>query len=145
MIQQQATAEWSGDLKSGEGTVRYGNVHTPYSFASRFQGGKGSSPDELLAAAHAGCFSMALSLVLGEHGHTPDSIRTTATVRLDPERLAIIGIVLRTEAAVPGMNQDEFQILAETAKEVCPMSKALAAVPIELRTASLLVGASARN
>lgn len=145
MIKQQASAEWSGNLKSGEGSVRYGDVHAPYSFASRFQGGDGSSPDELLAAAHAACFSMALSLVLGEQGHTSDSIRTTATVRIDPEKLAITGIVLRTEAVVPGVGEAEFRELAETAKEACPMSKALAAVPIELEAASLLGQTSSRS
>jgi lipoyl-dependent peroxiredoxin len=137
MIEQQARAEWTGDLKSGRGSNRSGSVESRYSFASRFQGGEGVTPEELIGAAHAGCFSMALALVLGELGHTADSIRTTATVRLDQERLAITRIVLATEAVVAGIGQDEFREIAETARDNCPVSRALAGVEIELEAALL--------
>jgi lipoyl-dependent peroxiredoxin len=137
MIEQRARAEWTGDLESGHGSIRTGGVESSYSFASRFQGGEGVTPEELIGAAHAGCFSMALSLVLGELGHTPDSIRTTATVRLDAERLAITRIVLDTEAVVAGIGQDEFREIADAARDNCPVSKALAGVEIELEAALL--------
>ena len=137
MIEQRARAEWKGDLKSGRGSLRSGSIEAPYSFASRFQSGDGATPEELIGAAHAGCFSMALSLVLGEHGYTPDTIRTTATVRLDADELAITQIALETEASVPGIEENEFREIAKAAKENCPVSKALAGVDIELKAARL--------
>ena len=137
MIEQQARAEWRGDLKSGRGSLRSGSIEAPYSFASRFQNGAGATPEELIGAAHAGCFSMALSLALGERGYVPETIRTTATVLLDADKLAITRIGLDTEAAVPGIDEEEFREIAEAAKESCPVSKALAGVDIELKTARL--------
>ena len=137
MIEQQAKAEWKGGLKGGEGRVQAGSIEAPYSFASRFEGGEGSTPEELIGAAHAGCFSMALSLMLGEEGHEPESIRTTATVALDPDKLAIVRIDLETEAEVPGLDEAGFRRIAGNAKENCPVSKALAAVPVELKSARL--------
>ena len=137
MIEQQAKAEWKGGLKRGEGRVQAGSIEAPYSFASRFEGGEESTPEELIGAAHAGCFSMALSLMLGEEGHEPESIRTTATVALDPERLAIARIELETEGEVPGLDADGFRRIAEKAKENCPVSKALSAVPIDLKSVRL--------
>jgi osmotically inducible protein OsmC len=145
MIKQQAQAVWRGGLKDGNGSFRSGTIDGNYSFASRFEGGEGSTPEELIGAAQAACFSMALSLFLGERGHTPESIRTTATVSLDPKQLAITQIELETEADVAGLDEAEFRETAEQAKQNCPVSKALGGVRLVLRSATLTsVGAARR-
>jgi lipoyl-dependent peroxiredoxin len=127
---------WEGDLKSGKGTVKLGSgaYNGPYSFASRFEDGKGTNPEELIAAAHAGCFSMALSNGLAKAGHPPTRVDTTASVHLDKTDagFGITKIELRTEAEVPGIDEAAFREQAETAKANCPVSKALAAVDITL-------------
>ncbi len=107
-----------------------GAYEGPYSFQSRFEEGDGTNPEELIAAAHAGCFSMALSAELGRAGHDPQSVETEAIVHLDKvdEGFAIKRIELNTRARVPGISEDEFQQLAEGAKKGCPVSQALAAV-----------------
>jgi lipoyl-dependent peroxiredoxin len=138
MIEQRAHAVWRGGLKEGSGSFRAGSLVGDYSFSSRFGGGTGSNPEELIAAAHASCFSMALSLFLGEHGHIPAAIETTSTVHLDPQQLAITRIELETEAEVPGLSESAFQELAEQAKKNCPVSKALAGVEILLKSAKLV-------
>jgi lipoyl-dependent peroxiredoxin len=140
MPKRRAEARWDGSLQDGNGTMRMASraYEGPYSFQSRFQEGDGTNPEELIAAAHAGCFSMALSLVLGEAGHELDSVETTATVHIDKvgEGFAITRIELDTRARVPGVSEDEFQQAAEAAKKGCPVSQALAAVDsIELRAA----------
>ena len=129
-----AKAEWKGDLPTGSGTVESetGAVAGSYSFASRFREGEGTNPDELLGAAHAGCFAMALANILAEAGHTPERVRATARVHLDGDEPAIKRIELDCEASVPGLDDAEFQEHAEAAKEGCPVSKALAATPISL-------------
>lgn len=137
MIKQQAQAVWRGGLKDGSGSFRSGTIEAEYSFASRFEGGEGSTPEELIGAASASCFSMALALFLGERGHRPDVIRTTSSVQLDPEQLAITRIELETEAEVARLDEGEFQRLAEQAKANCPVSKALSGVEIVLKTARL--------
>ena len=144
MITQKAQAVWRGGLKQGTGSFRSGTIEGKYSFASRFEGGAGSTPEELIAAAHASCFSMALSLFLEQAGKRPDAIRTTATVQLDPEKLAITRIDLDTEAEVPGLSESEFQKLADQAKQNCPVSKALAGVDIAIKSAKLAKPAGAR-
>ena len=144
MITQKAQAVWRGGLKQGTGSFRSGTIEGQYSFASRFEGGAGSTPEELIAAAHASCFSMALSLFLEQAGKRPDSIRTTATVQLDPEKLAITRIDLDTEAEVPGLSESEFQKLADQAKQNCPVSKPLAGVDIAIKSAKLAKPAGAR-
>jgi osmotically inducible protein OsmC len=127
-----ASAVWNGSLQDGEGTMRMasGSYEGPYSFKSRFQEGDGTNPEELIAAAHAGCFSMALSADLGRAGHTAETVETTATVHLelDPAPPTIARIVLDTRAKVPGISDEEFQELAEAAKRNCPVSRALGAV-----------------
>jgi lipoyl-dependent peroxiredoxin len=138
MPKRTADARWDGSLQEGNGTMRMasGAYEGPYSFQSRFQEGDGTNPEELIAAAHAGCFSMALSLVLGQAGHELESVETTATVHLDKagEGFAITRIELDTRARVPGASSEDFQQAAEAAKEGCPVSKALAGVDsIELR------------
>jgi lipoyl-dependent peroxiredoxin len=113
-----------------------GAYEGPYSFQSRFEEGEGTNPEELIAAAHAGCFSMALSGELGRAGHAAESVETTATVHLDKvdEGFGITRIELEARARVPGVEDSEFQQIAEGAKKGCPVSRALAAVDsIELR------------
>jgi lipoyl-dependent peroxiredoxin len=132
MPKRTANAVWNGSLQEGEGTMKMasGAYEGPYSFQSRFEEGDGTNPEELIAAAHAGCFSMALSGDLGRAGHEPESVETTATVHLEmgdgPPTVA--RIVLDTRARVPGIEDGEFQELAEGAKQNCPISRALAAV-----------------
>jgi lipoyl-dependent peroxiredoxin len=132
MPKRTASARWDGTLQEGNGTMRMksGSYEGPYSFQSRFQEGDGTNPEELIAAAHAGCFSMALSGDLGRAGHDPASVETTATVHLELEDAGprIARIVLDTRAKVPGISEEEFQQVAEGAKQNCPVSRALAAV-----------------
>ena len=143
MPERTADARWDGSLQEGNGTMRMasGAYEGPYSFESRFEEGEGTNPEELIAAAHAGCFSMALSAELGRAGHSAESVETTATVHLDKVEagFAIKRIELETRARVPGVEDAEFQQIAEGAKKGCPVSQALAAVDsIELRAS--LVG-----
>jgi osmotically inducible protein OsmC len=136
MPTRTAHAEWSGPIDSGQGTMSFGSgaYEGPYSFESRMKNGQGTNPEELIGAAHAGCFSMALSVVLGESGHTPESIATDAKVSFEQqgEGWAITGIELTTKGRVPGMDEDAFRQAAEAAKENCPVSVALKATPITL-------------
>lgn len=133
MISRQARAEWRGGITDGSGRLTAGRVDSAYSHASRFENGDGTSPEALIGAAHAGCFSMALSLFLGKHGYTPTEIRTVATVRFDPVELEVVGVDLETEASVPGLTDPaEFQRIADAAKEGCPISRALRALEIRL-------------
>jgi lipoyl-dependent peroxiredoxin len=132
MPKRKASARWEGSLQEGNGTMRLatGSYEGPYSFQSRFEEGDGTNPEELIAAAHAGCFSMALSLVLGHAGYEPEGIDTEATVQIDKvgDGFKITRIVLNTRARVPGIEEEEFQKHAEAAKEGCPVSQALGAV-----------------
>jgi len=142
MATRTGSAEWLGDGKAGSGTVTVGEgvFHGAYSFASRFEEGEGTNPEELIAAAHAACFSMALSNMLSGHGHPPESVRTSARVflRIVDGAPTIQRIELETEGRVPGIDQEHFQVHAEEAKAACPVSRALAGVAeIEL-TARLL-------
>lgn len=136
MIIRKSSAEWRGDLKSGAGDIALGSgaYNGPYSFQSRFESGTGTNPEELIAAAHAGCFSMAFSHALSQSGFTAASVRTTAAVKLEPAPggFAITGIHLEMTASIPGIAEAQFQEIAAAAKAGCPVSKALAAVPITL-------------
>lgn len=137
MATRNGSAEWRGDLKGGDGTVRVGDgvFEGAYSFSSRFEEGEGTNPEELLAAAHAGCFAMALSLIIGEDGHTPESLRAQARVQLrNVDGVPTIShIDLEVEGSVPGIDEDAFRAYAEKAKAGCVVSRALAGVPeIEL-------------
>lgn len=133
MPARAASAEWKGSLKEGKGTMKMssGAYEGPYSFASRFESGTGTNPEELIAAAHSGCFSMAFSAGLGKAGFTPTSVKTTATVHLDKlgDGMGIVRIDLDMTAQVPGIDEKTFMEVAEGAKKGCPISKALAAVP----------------
>ena len=141
MAVRTAKAEWNGNLQTGRGTMSLGSgaFEGQYSFASRFEEGVGTNPEELIGAAHAGCFSMAFAATLGSNGFEPQRVRTTAKVHLvkNDAGFAISTIDLDTEATVPGIEQDKFQELAQTAKQNCPVSKALAGVTIKL-TAKLV-------
>ena len=131
-----ADAQWNGDLRSGSGHMRFGGgaFDGPYSFDSRFGDGKGTNPEELVAAAHAGCFSMAAAGALTRAGHPPKSIATHATLTLEqkPEGFRISSIALDMQAEVPGIDASTFRNLAEEAKKTCPVSVALAGVQITL-------------
>ena len=136
-IERTASAHWTGGLKDGKGAIstKSGALSAyPYGFASRFEGVAGTNPGELIGAAHAGCFTMALSLILGEAGLTAESLDTTATVTLESVDggFAITAINLKLTAKVPGTDEAAFNGLANKAKAGCPVSKALAAVPITL-------------
>lgn len=133
-VTRTANAEWNGDLKDGEGTIttESGALDaSTYTFASRFEQAEGTNPDELIAAAEAGCFTMALSHALSEAGHTPESVRTDATFHMDPEE-GNHRIDLVTTGNVPDIDENTFQKFATDAKENCHISKALGAVDITL-------------
>ncbi len=129
-----AKAAWKDTLSQGKGAVELGSgaFKGAYSYGSRFEEEKGTNPEELIGAAHAGCFSMALSLELENAGYKPVSIATQAKVHLNTEELAISQIDLITEAQVEGIEETEFQKIAEGAKNGCPVSKALAGVNTKL-------------
>ena len=139
-IKRSATSVWTGNAMQGKGaiTTQSGAFSSqPYSFNTRFQsedGRAGTNPEELLAAAHSGCFAMATSFALSSAGHPPDELKVNATVQLDRqgEAFTVTGIHLDLEARVPGIDDAGFQAAAKGAKENCPLSKALAAVPITL-------------
>jgi osmotically inducible protein OsmC len=137
MAVRSAEAEWKGNLREGQGTVKLGSgaYEGRYSFASRFESGTGTNPEELIGAAHAGCFSMALSAGLGRAGFTPTRIHTKAKVHLEKvgEGFGITRIELETEAQIPGIDAKTFQEHAEGAKKNCPVSKALAGAEITLQ------------
>lgn len=129
-MKRHASAHWEGGLKDGKGTVSTDSGvldKQQYSFGTRFEDGKGTNPEELIGAAHAGCYSMALSMILGEEGMTADSIDTKADVTLDQVEggFAITAIHLTLEASIPGADKAKFEEAAEKAKQGCPVSKVL--------------------
>jgi osmotically inducible protein OsmC len=137
MATRNGSAEWRGDLRGGSGelTVGDGVFQGQYSFKSRFEEGDGTNPEELIAAAHASCYAMALSNILAEHGHAPESVKVSARVQLRPVDSAptIAQITLDVEAKVADIDDAHFSEHAEEAKADCPVSRALAGVPeIEL-------------
>jgi osmotically inducible protein OsmC len=137
----KGTAEWKGDVPTGTGTFTAGDSITGgYTFKSRFQDGPGSNPEQLIAAAHAACFSMALSNILAQAGSTPESVHTdaTVTIRLVDGVPTITTINLVTTGRVPGIDQATFAEHAATAKANCPVSRALAGVPEITMEAKLL-------
>ncbi|WP_217577640.1 OsmC family protein [Mesorhizobium sp. GbtcB19] len=142
MTIREASAQWQGTLKQGAGRLRLGSgvFEGAYSFPSRFENGPGTNPEELIAAAHAGCFSMALSAILGGDGHTADSIHTIAKVHLGATTAGptITRIELETDASVPGISAEDFERLAQKAKTACLVSRALAGVATITLKASLV-------
>jgi osmotically inducible protein OsmC len=136
-MKRTGSAVWKGGLRDGSGTVSSASgvlKDTQYSFSTRFENGVGTNPEELIAAAHAGCFSMALSVQLGNAGMTAERIATTATVTLEKGEagFGITGIHLDLTARIPGADAAKFHEAANAAKAGCPVSRALAAVPITL-------------
>ena len=138
MIIRHSEARWTGKVQSGTGTVKLGNgeFEGGYSFESRFQQGAGTNPEELIAAAHAGCFSMALAHALEEEGYDPEHVQTTAAVNIEKldTGFAIPRIQLDTEAKVSKIDAQTFEKIAEQAKTECPVSKVLAGAEIRLRS-----------
>lgn len=131
-MERHARARWEGGLKNGRGTLTTDSgvlSETPYSFSTRFENAAGTNPEELIAAAHAGCFSMALSMILGEAGVEPERIDTRATVAIEPQDggFAIPSVHLTTEVRAPGLEEAAFRNAAEQAKAGCPVSKVLRA------------------
>ncbi|MES2596340.1 MAG: OsmC family protein [Verrucomicrobiota bacterium] len=129
-MKQKASAQWNGSLKEGNGTISTGSgalVDKPYSFKTRFEGEQGTNPEELIGAAHAGCFSMAFSMILGLAGFTPEKIATTATITLEQKDggFAITASHLDVTATISGIDEATFQELATKAKSGCPVSKLL--------------------
>lgn len=143
MAVRKAEAVWEGNLSDGHGTMSLGtgNISVPFGFSSRFEDGAGSNPEELIGGAHAGCFSMALAHQLSEEGHPPVRIETIAEVQLEKsgEGFSIPKIELKTQADVPGIKDEQFQQIAQEAKQNCPVSKLLSAAEITLK-ANLLGG-----
>ncbi|MFG6070490.1 OsmC family protein [Enterobacter ludwigii] len=129
-IHKHGSAHWSGDIKRGKGTVSTESGvlnQQPYGFNTRFEGEKGTNPEELIGAAHAACFSMALSLMLGEAGYIADSIDTTADVSLDKKEggFAITKVALQSKVTVPGIDPQQFDGVIQKAKAGCPVSQLL--------------------
>lgn len=146
MAVRTAEAEWKGNLAEGGGKMKLGSgaFEGPFSFKSRMENGPGTNPEELIGAAHAGCFSMAFSHQLSTAGHPPKRVHTNAAVTFEKTDagFTITSIALDTEGEVPGISEAKFQELAEAAKKGCPVSKALAGTTITLK-ARLVSGASA--
>jgi osmotically inducible protein OsmC len=137
MLVRTSTAVWEGGLKNGKGKMKIGKGDAfdgSYTFASRFATDTGTNPEELIGAAHAGCFSMALALMLDREGYKPERIATTARVKVEKvgDGYRIMGIDLDTEGLVPSIDEARFREKAEVAKKVCPVSVALASVDIRL-------------
>ncbi len=134
MAARKAVSTWNGTLKEGKGVMTFGSFSGPFSFASRFEEGDGTNPEELAGAAHSGCFSMFLAALITEEGKTPTSVRTTATVHLGQnDGPAITKIELSCEADVPGLAPERFAELAQSAKEKCPISRLFAGTEITLK------------
>jgi osmotically inducible protein OsmC len=136
MPTRNADASWDGDLKGGKGNIKLGSGAWSggYSFGTRFENAPGSNPEELLGAAHAACFSMALAAGLGKAGFQPQNVSTHADVTIDKvgEGFKITKIVLHSTARVPNIDEGKFREIAEKTKTGCPVSQALSATPIEL-------------
>jgi osmotically inducible protein OsmC len=134
-----AKAVWEGNLAKGTGVIEFGGWRGAYSVGSRFENEKGTNPEELIGAAHAGCFSMALSGILGKAGHTPKRLQTQAKVHINKvgEGFKITKIELHLDADVPGIDESKFLEHAEAAKKGCPVSQALAGTEIVLEATLL--------
>lgn len=131
-VERSASAVWEGDLKSGSGTLesQTGNVSGAYTWASRWEDGSGTNPEELIASAHAACFAMAFASALDKAGHPPTKVEASAAITLDGGD--ITSSALTCTAEVEGIDEDSFQSIAQDAKKGCPVSKALAGVDITL-------------
>jgi osmotically inducible protein OsmC len=137
MPTRNGEATWTGTLAKGKGALKTGSglIKGDYSFASRFESGRGTNPEELIGAAHAGCFSMAFAMIIEQAGFVPEEIHTVAHVKIEKgaEGFSITGIELDTEATIKGIDEETFQEKALAAKNGCPVSRALASTPITLK------------
>lgn len=142
MTKRTANALWNGTLKEGKGTMNFSNYSGPYTFASRFEEGDGTNPEELVAAAHAGCYSMFLSALISGKGLTPQSVETSAIVTLgkDDTGPCITNINLDCKVKCHGLNQEVFDELAATAKEKCPISRLYAGGTAVISFDAALIG-----
>jgi len=130
---RKASAKWNGTLKEGKGEMKYGAFTGPYTYASRFENGEGTNPEELVGAAHAGCYSMFLSALASGDGHTPTRVETTANVTLGEDNgPKITRIDLLCEAEIPGLDEAKFAEYAATAKEKCPISRLFTGTEVTL-------------
>jgi lipoyl-dependent peroxiredoxin len=136
---RKAKAQWNGTLKEGKGTMNFSNYSGPFTFASRFQSGEGTNPEELVGAAQAGCFSMFLSSLIGAENLDPESIETTATVHLESDDIGplITTIELDCKVKCTGLSQTKLEELAKTAKEKCPISRLYKGADVSLRATLL--------
>ena len=133
MATSKAMARWNGTLKEGNGVMKYGKIEGPFTFASRFKDGKGTNPEELIGAAHSGCFSMFLAAILSNDNFKPNSVQTTALVHLgEDDGPTITRIDLDCAAEVPGLDAAKFAEYANTAKEKCPISRLFTGTEINL-------------
>jgi osmotically inducible protein OsmC len=134
MSKRNATAKWNGTLKDGAGTMKFSDFSGPYTYASRFEEGKGTNPEELVGAAHAGCFSMFLAALIAAEELSPESVETKATVHLDKDDVGpvISTIELDCQVKCQGLSEEKFKELAAAAKEKCPVSRLVAAADIKL-------------
>lgn len=138
MSVRTAKSKWNGTLKDGKGTMNFSNYSGPFTFKSRFEEGTGTNPEELVGAAHSGCYSMFLAALISGEGFTPESVETTATVHLGSDETGpvVTTIELNSEVKCEGLSRKKFEELAAAAKEKCPISRLVAAADIKL-TASL--------
>ena len=139
MATRYANALWTGTLKEGNGTMSFTDYEGPFTFASRFEEGKGTNPEELVGAAHAGCFSMFLSALISGEGLTPTSVRTKATVHLDRDDIGpvISTIELHSEVKCDGLSAEKFNELTAAAKQKCPISRLVSSADIKLHATLL--------
>jgi len=134
MATRQSSAKWTGKLNNGNGVMKFGTFEGPFTFASRFEEGEGTNPEELVGAAHSGCFSMFLAALLSGDNFPPTSVETTASVHLgEDDGPKITRIDLDCTAVVPGIDEAKFAELARTAKEKCPISRLSAGTEIHLK------------
>jgi len=142
MKTSQAKAVWNGTLKEGKGTMNFTNYSGPYTFASRFENGEETNPEELVGAAQAGCYSMFLSALISGEGFTPESIETVASVSLggDDTGPKIENIKLQTKVSCSGLSEDKFNELAQAAKEKCPISRLYAGGTASVELEAELLG-----
>ena len=138
MSVRTARSQWNGTLKEGKGTMNFSNYSGPYTYKSRFEEGAGTNPEELVGAAHSGCYSMFLAALISGEGLTPEQVETTAKVHLgkDDTGPVVTTIELDCQVRCDGLSQDKFKALAQAAKEKCPISRLVAAADIRL-TATL--------
>lgn len=129
-----AKSQWNGTLKDGNGTMNFSNYSGPYTFKSRFEEGTGTNPEELVGAAHSGCYSMFLAALIGGEGLTPESVETTAKVHLGTDEIGPLVTTIELECVVKctGLSQEKFEELSQAAKKGCPISRLVAAADIKL-------------